>query len=346
MSNRKHRRAPCSQSASSEALAAPKDRAAKPLMRGLWEGALLFTLVIAGTYTFTGDLKFNELSLHPFWIPVILISAHYGTYSGLAAVLMAVMLNFALDWPVQGVHEEYFAYLGRLWAEPILWMSASLVLGELRMQHLGELKALDDRSREAENQRHIIAAFCNDLQAENRRLEHQLAVGAFEFMREHLQQLARLEASDLQELERKAADLIRDVFPKAVLSLWRVDKSKLDIPNAPKKRCISLHRALIIEQKQLNALNEVDAELLNGLARLAVPVSLPDGEPIGALAVVDLDTLSLDGEAPIYLSLLAHQAGIALAACGGSGHPVRPVKKSTAVSSYRNWQQDQKHEAS
>ena len=329
-----------------ETSTASTEKVEKLLLPGLWESTLIFIVVIAVLYATTGDLRLNELDLHPFWIPVILVSAHYGTYTGLAAVVMAVLLNFALDWPLQGVQEEYFAYLGRLWAEPILWVSASLVLGELRMQHLSELHALGESSREAEIQRHTIGAFCDTLQVENRRLEHQLAVGARHFMREHLQQLARFEASGLHELECKAAEFLRDVFPKAVLSLWKVNKSTLDIPNLTDERHASLYNLLIIQQKQLNTLNESDAELLDGLARLAVPVPSLDGEPICVLAVSELEALSLDSEAPIYLSLLARQAGRALAMGGGFGHRAQPLKSSPAISSYRNWLQDEEQEAS
>jgi hypothetical protein len=133
-------------------------------IRGGYEAAFMFLVLVAVEWMIPGHASLARLSPHPFWIPVVLISALYGAQSGLSVAAAAIALSWVVGWPEQGGQEDFYAYSMRVWREPILWLLASLLLGCLRD---GQLKQRDELIDEVERlceQRTTVVAFAEDLQ--------------------------------------------------------------------------------------------------------------------------------------------------------------------------------------
>ena len=63
--------------------------------RGIGELAFFAVAFLAWEWAVPGEANLTALSPQPFWIPVILLSAKYGTTSGLIAAGLAVALSIA-----------------------------------------------------------------------------------------------------------------------------------------------------------------------------------------------------------------------------------------------------------
>jgi hypothetical protein len=82
---------------------------------------------------------------HPFWIPVLLMSAQYGIMGGLFAVLAAAGAYFATELPVQSASQDFYDYAAIAAAQPCAWFAAALVLGGLRTLHMHHYAALEEQ---------------------------------------------------------------------------------------------------------------------------------------------------------------------------------------------------------
>jgi hypothetical protein len=67
-----------------------------------------------------------------YWIPVILLTAQYGSRGGLLATVAATAANFAQHWPSRLAAQDFYDYAGALALQPCAWLIYALVLGGLR----------------------------------------------------------------------------------------------------------------------------------------------------------------------------------------------------------------------
>ena len=92
-------------------------------------GFLAVTLVFS--LLFDAGNRFLNVSPHPFWIPVLLVSAYYGANEGLAAAILSAAALLTGNLPEQGSSEDLSAWLLRVTAEPVLWFVAAIALGQV-----------------------------------------------------------------------------------------------------------------------------------------------------------------------------------------------------------------------
>lgn len=86
--------------------------------------------VIADMTIGAGD-RFVAIQPHPFWAIVLLTSCYYGTNEGVAAAILASLALLVGAIPEQGFDEDRSAWLLRISADPVLWILAAIVLGEI-----------------------------------------------------------------------------------------------------------------------------------------------------------------------------------------------------------------------
>jgi polysaccharide biosynthesis protein PelD len=122
-----------------------------------------------------GGTRFAGVQPHPFWIPIILLSVQYGTNAGLLAVAAAGAYLLAGNLPSQELTEDRFDYLLRLSAQPLLWLAAALVIGEIRSRQRRLFQNLDESLERVQAERDTIAAAYQELKSTKAALEIRIA---------------------------------------------------------------------------------------------------------------------------------------------------------------------------
>lgn len=141
----------------------------------------------------------SEYHPHFFWLPILLISLQYGTVSGLLSAGLAIALSAYLGWPDQEVGENHFSYLLRAWTEPVLWLMASLVLGQFRMRQIEQKRDLALQVDELSSQRKALADYATNLRTRCDALEREIARRRDPSARAMLNALGELHLGDVQQ---------------------------------------------------------------------------------------------------------------------------------------------------
>jgi hypothetical protein len=291
---------------------------------------------------------------HPYWVPVLLLSLQYGTVSGLLAAVMAIGGSVLIGLPEPDIGESYFAYLVRVWAEPVLWLIVALLLGSFRMR---QIESRDDMLREVDDlQTRSVALvdYATNLKARCDRLERQLAASAKPQAAQLLDELGVLSrrspvvsAEALDSFDR----LMEIVFPGAQASLAIVDANGLRVvfrhgwPTMAKWREeISgdslLTKTMLHEPRGLSILIAKDEPCLAGEGLFAAPVlSVDKAAVIGVLKIEDLPARWIDDQTLDRLTAICVHLGPlfqVLAIHPVSGHDA-PAKSTAAGLKRFSW---------
>src|SRR5579883_1800733 len=141
----------------------------------LLEIALLLVATLLVDRIFFDGTRFRSLAIHPFWIPILLVSAQYGTNAGLAAALSSSVALLAGNLPPQGIFQDRFAWLFAISRTPLLWFTASVVLGELRSRHLRESEKMRVDLAEAARRENVLIEAYKRLETAKEALETRVA---------------------------------------------------------------------------------------------------------------------------------------------------------------------------
>jgi hypothetical protein len=144
---------------------------------------------------------------HPFWIPVLLMSAQYGIMGGLFATLAASATMFLGGLPPQSAAEDFYDYAAVVAAQPCAWFASALILGGLRTLHMHQHGELGDRLERATRIGCAIADRLEQTIAENERLERRIATDLCT-LTAVLRGLAELDVGDRRTLARGFAAVI------------------------------------------------------------------------------------------------------------------------------------------
>lgn len=312
-----------------------------PTRAGVIELLVLFALLLLIERLAMAPGEFAKLQPHPYWLPVILLSLQYGTADGVLAAAVAILISVVVGWPSQGVGEDFYRYIIRVWAVPIGWIMTSIVIGEVRARQrsqLTELKTALDTSRE---QASDITSHCYKLEEKIQRLERDFATTENYSVDSLAAALHDLHRGDAVSWQATIARVHGGLIGAGVLTVvLKSDQAFVTIAqasagagqasplgntlaHAPHAELLRLLEALTGGGSALNADRPDDARTLDGLAALAVPF----GEPVPRVAGLRprlAGALLLDGIAPDKLSidtehrleLLAREIGQALAARG------------------------------
>jgi hypothetical protein len=288
------------------------------------EIVVLFTLLLAAQHLMPGSEALNSISPHPYWTAVLLLSVRHGTSAGLAAALVAIVLYLLHGVPLRSSEEDYYTYTLRIWREPMLWLVAALIVGEIRLGQIEERNTLATMLREAERQRSIIAQHWGLLAGHVEDLERSMATHSGNRVDALLEELALLQSRRLHvatsAFQRIAAQLLGE---DARIAFWRPDHTRaayaqtgtfgIDMNWSRDPDCSrpvwSLSRALVSNtdgRHVFSIAREADREALKDAGVLACSVvSSLTGRVHGALVVqhIDLDRLTPAAEtALLFLS--------------------------------------------
>ncbi|HEX2839980.1 hypothetical protein [Hyphomicrobium sp.] len=287
----------------------------------------LFALLLAVEHLAPGRGPLPTFSPHPYWVPVLLLSVRHGTAAGLAAALVGIALYWLHGVPSRIPDEDYYVYALRVWHEPMLWLVAALILGEIRLGHIEERDTLAEMLQAAQRQRATIAAHWTQLADHIEVLERDIATASETSIDTLLASLSKLRSADEQDLSAPFVLATTALLgPDARVAFWRAVSPRgstftldedlscnPDTGHAPPTLPIQFggtgpHRVLSIAC-------DADRPALNGAGLLAGPVPSSRSHGLHGVLVVqhiDRDRLSTG---PIAVSILCQQLALTLDRC-------------------------------
>lgn len=255
-----------------------------------------------------GD-RFAGVSPHPFWIVVLLASCYYGTNEGLAAALLAAAALLVGNLPEQAMHEDFYVWLLKATAQPILWCTAAVVLGEIRESQRRAYEAQRERLEETHEQARAITDAYERLCRVKEGLEARVA-GQLRTVHTMYQASRAIERQDVGEVLAGVSGLVRLVLNPQKFSLFLLNGRTLeaaasegwaaDDPFACEFDASSaLFEAIVARRQTLVIADPAHQPVLAGQGMLAgALVGADTGEVVGMLkiesiAFADLHPLSV-----------------------------------------------------
>ena len=104
-------------------------RAADPLIRSVFGSFVLLAVIRLAEPVLFHPGYYAELSVHPFWIVVVLTAMQEGLFAGVAAAGMASLL---MQWPARPLDMDITAHYATVAIVPIQWVLSAVLLGVYR----------------------------------------------------------------------------------------------------------------------------------------------------------------------------------------------------------------------
>lgn len=111
--------------------AAPIVLNARFAWRGVAEATALIAALMLFDRLFGSGHRFLGVEPHPFGLAVLLIAAQYGTAEAAATSIVATVALLAFNVPEQNFDQNRYEWLQGLVRDPLIWLSASLIIGEI-----------------------------------------------------------------------------------------------------------------------------------------------------------------------------------------------------------------------
>jgi len=290
----------------------------------LVEMALFFSALLLLDTTLLDGSRFRDVSPHPFWIAVILVSLQYGTNEGLLCAAASSAALLVGNVPPQTLSLDLFAYLFELSKTPLMWAAAALIVGELRSRQLRERSDLRRRLAASEMEAQVITAAHDSVQAAKDELEARIA-GQFRTLLTVFRAAMAVERMEVSGVIAGAEALITAILNPEKFSIFLLKDERLDVVDAygwadDDKLTRSfgsgdlLYRRVIAERSTLCVVREDDEQALAGEGVLAGPLQDPEtGEVYGLLRIEALGLLDLTGATLENFDLLCDWLGSNLA---------------------------------
>ncbi|MGE0769224.1 MAG: hypothetical protein AB7L90_22495 [Hyphomicrobiaceae bacterium] len=273
-----------------------------------------------------GFPSLNDTQPHFFWLPVLLLTLQYGSASGLLAAGAAIVFASILGWPEQEIGENHFAYLLRIWLQPVLWIAAAVILGQLRLRQIERKQSLAQSVERLTEQRAALAEHAQHLRERCDRLERVIATRHDADAMALMAALGRTQMANPELADEALRKTIALAFGDCRLSVLRLRGDELRTvfrhgaatefepgtisPESP------FFEAVVGRQAGLSVLSPTAAQALDGLGLAAVPI-LSGGTVVGAVMLEDcspdlLDAATLDRLAAIALTVGNRPPGASL----------------------------------
>jgi diguanylate cyclase (GGDEF)-like protein len=281
----------------------------------------LVLVSVVNFYLFGDDIGYSKASPHPYWLVVTLIALRYGFaggfWSGLCAALFFIGFKALRVAPAPLELSE----MG-LWGQPLLFIVAGIVFGEIREQQIRRYEELDLQK--------------NDLQYSFERLEKQYQAldkakqeidGRIISQEQTLYTLYEaaqaLRSLDEQDIGPAALDLLREYLQVEECSVYMLDDEQLKLkaairPEGAEAPAVApsqggmIDRAL--EQGETVSLNAyLKGETPSGEPLIAAPIHHPSNSTsLGVVAVDRMPFLKFTPESVKMVSMIADWCGASL----------------------------------
>ena len=302
----------------------------------------LVVLTLLDRFIFEGD-RFWSVNPHPFWIVVLIIAAQYGTAEGLVAALMSAAFYLIGNMPQAKEGVAHFTYIYELSINPVLWIVAGWLLGELRQRHIRERTALLRGLEESHQREELISDSYSFVKGRKESLEIQVS-GQLTSSIEAYRAAKAVETLDPKSVMQGVERLIKSVLGPQKFSLYLFNDNKLNatiihgwLPEDKFTQQIDsfnpLYQAVVGQRELLVIANEQHEISLNNQGIIAGPIMDPDsGRVVGMLKVEQMDFTSLSLNTVETFRALSEWIGTALI----NARNYQTVKTDAIVNPERN----------
>lgn len=278
--------------------------------------------------------RFAGAEPHPYWIAVLLLSVQYGTNEGLLAALAASAALRVGNLPAQTIDQDLYQYLLMVSHEPLMWMVAAVLIGEVRMRQIREREHLRDGLTRARAESEAITRSYQQLKTVKENLETRVA-GQMRTVSTLYRAARSVDRLDEGEVLLGVSELIRTVMNPEKSSLFLLNGALLesvtnegwtDEDNYARWFDSSkpLFETVVGRQHFPCVAHTEDERVLDGEGVLAGPLIAADsGEIVGMIKIESLGFMDLNVSTIETFRILCEWVGTALA----KAHRFRLVKE-------------------
>jgi len=141
----------------------------------LIEMSLFFCLLVLPNYLMGSGNVYTDFHPHPFWFILFLIIVQYGTNEAILCSIIASFLLLFHNLPEQLLNETIYDYLLRITKLPLLWLSSSVIFGQLSTRHIQNIITLEKKLSKAKKYEHSIILAYEKLKKVKEMLEIRVA---------------------------------------------------------------------------------------------------------------------------------------------------------------------------
>jgi hypothetical protein len=288
------------------------------------ELVLFFALALGADAVLLDGSRFQAMAPHPFWLPVLLLSVQYGTSEGVVAAAVASLALRLGNWPEAAFDQDLYQHVYAMSREPIQWLVAAVLFGELRMRHVRERDELRGALEGARRESDTITRSYRQLKSVKETLEARVA-GQLRTVFTLYQAARAIDKLDEGDVMLGVADLVRTVMRPEKFSLFLLNNDMLESVTSDGwhdddkyarwfDSRSHLFEAVIGRQRPLCVANPEDERILQGEGILAGPlVSADTGEVVGMVKIESLGFMDLSVNSVENFRILCEWVGTALA---------------------------------
>lgn len=282
----------------------------------------LIALVVIDKLFGAGN-RFWDINPHPFWIVVLVMAVQYGTAEGLLAAIASILFYLVGNVPAAEEGIAPFSYIYTLSINPVLWLIAGWVLGELRQRHIRERATLMRELDESREREALITDSYKFVKNRKESLEVQVS-GQLMSSIEAYRSAKAVETLDPKSVMQGVERLVSSVLNPQKFSLYLFHDNKLSSTIihgwgagdrfAQEIDSFSpLYQAVVGQRETLVVANEQHETALDGQGILAGPVLDPDsGRVVGMLKIEQMEYTALSLNTIETFRALSEWIGIAL----------------------------------
>lgn len=245
------------------------------------EIGIFFAVAIILDLALKGD-RFWSVNPHPFWIIVLLTSVQYGVKEGfLSAIVASIVLLLGNNSIPAHTNEglDSFSHLYEICINPVMWLMAALILGEMRQRHARRQQRLTEELYDSRVREQTIAEKYNDIRLIKENLEFRVA-GQLRTAFSAYDAARAIEVRDPSGVLDGVENLVKVLLNAERYSIFLFKNDHLELQNSfgwPSDNAYprdydsstTLYREVLTKGRILNLVNEEDERKLEGNGVLA-----------------------------------------------------------------------------
>jgi len=265
----------------------------------VFEIAGFFIILLLATWLLGTDNRFWDVTPHPCWIIVLLISAQYGIGPGIFATIISCIYLLLGNLPDQGLGEGHYDRLLEILSRPAMWVAAALFVGGIANRHINSRRELADELEQSRERERKIADSYEWVSDGKQKLELQIA-GQLSSSMNTYRAAKAIEKLDPRDVMNGVQQLVEAVLNPRKFSLYMLNDQVLENTIASGwehgeefARVIgnstSIYQEVIGNQSVLCVANDQHERLLENQGVLVGPLTDSEsGRVIGMLKIEDL----------------------------------------------------------